>query len=360
MDQKYITTYEHLEKNHPMAAQDIYYGLELFTNSLDYGIEAFQKEIAEKNTSGDFSELSEIAEYATIVKDLKAMMDKYLNEMSMLNTIDETDIDISTEEDDEDEKTLPNYKDYVVDDEIPHTLSEVFTHKKICGFMLNGIRYNVGTWQAALIKLCELLIEKNPDIFRSFLGQPTFKGRKNNYFSSIGNGSRYYHKLVNSEIYVWTNLSTSMICEIMKKVLRGYGIPINSLYIYLRADYTPLHIMELAVEKGENANTDDKIGKYVRTTMRKLANEGYVFTEDMLRLLTNSETTKAIFGIGVPFFKIVTDDTNLSAQTKDSKGRSRYWKEVFEFNGKKYLIVSQWFEINRDRFDKWVNGLPKQ
>lgn len=52
MDQKFITTYEYLEKNHPMAAQDIYYGLELFTNSLDYGIEAFQKEIAEKIARG--------------------------------------------------------------------------------------------------------------------------------------------------------------------------------------------------------------------------------------------------------------------------------------------------------------------
>lgn len=84
MDQKFITTYEYLEKNHPMAAQDIYYGLELFTNSLDYGIEAFRKEIADKNSKGDFSRLSEIAEYAQTVKDLKAMLDKYLTDISML------------------------------------------------------------------------------------------------------------------------------------------------------------------------------------------------------------------------------------------------------------------------------------
>ena len=39
------------------------------------------------------------------------------------------------------------------------------------------------------------------------------------------------------------------------------------------------------------------------------------------------------------------------------KGNSRYWKEVFEFNGRNYLIVSQWQEANRDRFDKWLNSL---
>lgn len=357
MDQKFITTYEYLEKNHPMAAQDIYYGLELFTNSLDYGIEAFRKEIADKNSKGDFSRLSEIAEYAQTIKDLKAMMDKHLTDIAMLNTIEETDMESISEEEEEDEKALPNYKDYIVDDEIPHTLSEVFTHKKICGFMLDGIRYNVGTWQAALIRLSELLIEKNPDTFCSFLGQPTFKGRKNNYFSAESNGNRYYHKLANADIFVWTNLSTAMICEIMKKILRGYGIPVNSLYIYLRADYTPLHIMEADAAKGENTNPADKIGKYVRTAMRKLANDGYVFSDDMLGKLTNGDSTKALFGIGIPFFKEVTDDNNLSAQTKDSKGRSRYWKEVFEFNGKKFIVVSQWFEGSRERFDRWHSNL---
>lgn len=356
MDQKFISTYEYLEKNHPMVAQDIYYGLELFTNSLDYGIEAFQKDIAEKNSTGDFTSLSEVVEHAQNIKSLKASLDKYLSDISMIKTIDDVEIEAVSEEDD-DEKTVPNYRDYVVDDEIPHTLAETFTHKKICGFMFDGIRYNVGTWQAALIKLSELLIDRNLELFSSFLGQPTFKGRKNNYFSTSSNGNNYYHKLKNANIYVWTNLSTSMICEIMKKILRGYGISINSLYIYLRADYTPLHISGENNAKSDNSDSSDKIGKHVRSSMRKLENEEYSFTQEMLAKLTNGEETKSLFGIGIPFFKEIKDDSGLSVQTKDSKGRSRYWKEVFEFNGNKYLIVSQWFEINRDRFDKWINNL---
>lgn len=57
-----------------------------------------------------------------------------------------------------------------------------------------------------------------------------------------------------------------MICAIMKKILRRYAIPVNSLYIYLRADYTSLHIMKEGVAKGESVIPADKIGKYVRTT----------------------------------------------------------------------------------------------
>lgn len=40
-----------------------------------------------------------------------------------------------------------------------------------------------------------------------------------------------------------------------------------------------------------------------------------------------------------------------------SKGNGRCWKEVFEFNGKFYLVVSQWQKFNRERFNNWLNTL---
>lgn len=115
--------------------------------------------------------------------------------------------------------------------------------------------------------------------------------------------------------------------------------------------------MKNDARKDETINPADKIGKYVRTYMRNLSNQGYVFSSDMLGKLTDSNSTKALFGIGTPFFKEIVNTAELSAQTKDSKGQNRYWKEFFEFNGKKYLIVSQWSEGNRERFDKWINSL---
>lgn len=64
-----------------------------------------------------------------------------------------------------------------------------------------------------------------------------------------------------------------------------------------------------------------------------------------------------MFGIGMPFLKAYDKDGDISVQIKDNKGNGRYWKEVFEFNGKFYLIVSQWQEFNRERFNKWLNTL---
>ena len=354
MDQDFIEVYEYLEKNYPQVAEDIYYSLELFVNSLDCSIEAIGKAIS--NNSKNFSSLPKIVKYGQIVTGISEKLNEYLNNLVKNEVVDET---VQIEEDD-DEKSFPDYKKYKVDDEIPHTLMENFTHKKICGFMLKGVRYNVSTWQEALITLSELLAEQDISIFESFTTSPAFMGRKNRYFSKSGYGNKYYHKLRNADIYVWLNLSTSMICEIIKKVLRGYSISINSLYIYLRADYTPLHIMEENDASEVNVSDEQsKIGKYVRSTMRQLSNQGYIFSDEMMIKLTNKEQTKKIFGIGIPFFKELVDDVDLSKQTKDFKNRNRYWKEVFAFNGKKFLITSQWFDYHRGRFDKWYNELIK-
>lgn len=66
-----------------------------------------------------------------------------------------------------------------------------------------------------------------------------------------------------------------------------------------------------------------------------------------------------MFGIGISFFKEVKDETQISKLTKDAKGYNRYWREVFEFNGRKFIVVSQWTKNNADRFYSWLNGLPR-
>ncbi|HZK28372.1 MAG TPA: hypothetical protein VFD00_12630 [Thermoclostridium sp.] len=35
----------------------------------------------------------------------------------------------------------------------------------------------------------------------------------------------------------------------------------------------------------------------------------------------------------------------------------RYWKEVFEFNGMKFLATSQWYERHREPFIQWLARL---
>ena len=91
--------------------------------------------------------------------------------------------------------------------------------------------------------------------------------------------------------------------------------------------------------------------------MRKLSEINYRFNNKMIEDLLSDVETKRMFGIGIPFFKEVKENDNVSVLTKDSRGYGRYWKEVFEFNGRKFLIVSQWTNSNKDRFYRWYNTL---
>lgn len=36
------------------------------------------------------------------------------------------------------------------------------------------------------------------------------------------------------------------------------------------------------------------------------------------------------------------------------------WKEVFEFNGMKYLATSQWYERHREPFTRWITRLKEK
>lgn len=92
-------------------------------------------------------------------------------------------------------------------------------------------------------------------------------------------------------------------------------------------------------------------------TMRNLSTSSYEFDNQTLSYLLNDDYTKMKFGIGTSFLKEVTNETQIPKLTKDAKGYNRYWREIFEFNGRKFIVVSQWTKYNADRFKKWLNEL---
>lgn len=211
-----------------------------------------------------------------------------------------------------------------------------------------------------MVKVCELLYAKDPTLFEKVIFSDKFIGNKIKYFSKTNEG-KYYKKLKNANIYVWTCHSANTICSLIRRLLLEYNISSNSLYIYLRADYTPLH--SNTMNNGSDVvipetNDEVKIGKFVRTTMRNLSTYGYNFDKQTLGLLLSDEETKNIFGIGTSFLKEVKDETQIQKLMKDSNGYNRYWCEVFEFNGKKFVVVSQWTKNNADRFKTWLYKLP--
>ncbi len=137
-------------------------------------------------------------------------------------------------------RIIPNYSDYVVDSSIPHTLYEDFTHKKVAAFSINNKYYAVKDWKDLLLQTCDLLAQIDAAKFNELIDDPVMKGRKVSYFSR-NFVDRKNEKIKNLDIYVWTNLSANSIRNLIRKLMRKFDIKITDYYIYLRADYSPLH-----------------------------------------------------------------------------------------------------------------------
>lgn len=349
----FLELYKFLDVNYKPQSEDVFYSLELLLESIRNSKNAILETM--KDNVGDLAKVSSLLKYAEKIENIENILNDYLDSFVISYSNDEEIID---DDEDDEKRNIPNYKEFEVDQETPHLLTESFTHKKICSFFFNNIRYNTSDWKSALVKLCEILHNIDSYKFINIVKSKQFNGKKRNYFSFDGNG-KYYRKLENSEIYVWTCHSANAICAIIRKLLREYNIPMNSMYIYLRADYTPLHNIIPDAANEHIVDEEVKIGKFVRESMRKLSNQNYKFENDMILKLTNDYDTKKMFGIGTSFFREVKQGVDISTLTKDVKGYNRYWKEIFRFNNKEYLLVSQWTKNNSDRFHKWFSRLPK-
>lgn len=255
---------------------------------------------------------------------------------------------------------LPEFKENkLYDNENTYSFDDnySFTGTNIRGIAFDGQKYDVKDWTEAYIKICESLAAKDRSIFNTTLYSPDFKGNSVSYFSSKTDGSRYFKRINGTNIWVWINTATETKCSLIKKLFALYNIPLNMLTIYLPENEQPLKMALTA--KSTNTDGDDiAIGEYVRSTMRRLSEKNYAFSDSMLLKLMSANETKKLFGIGHPFFKEFNRKVNLSLQTKDQGGKyNRYWKEVFKFNNRQFLIVSQWHSGNKQRFYEWIKKL---
>lgn len=348
---------DYLIHNHKSNANDIYECLELLSAYLEDSYDAINDDIYQLNQKRNISTATNVQQHLLQINDIQ----KALKTLS--GFLEESDEDIVetklVDEDETDSEQNSNnidYSQYEVNRDLPHMLSEDYKHKKICGFMLEGTRYNVNNWQDALVTLCNLLNKKDTSKFDSFLCMDEFLGRKVKYFDTKSITDR--NRLISgSKIYVWVNMSANSIRTLMKKILRQFSVNTNTFYIFLRADLTPLHMDSDLISDTAPNDSNEKIGKYIRTKMRQLSENSYAFHSDMLNALLDKTKSKKLIGVNYPLLKIADEAKSISVQTKDESGRSRYWNEVFSFNKQSFLITSQWYEYNRDGFDKWYNSL---
>lgn len=141
----------------------------------------------------------------------------------------------------EENRDIPNYNDYLIDPEAAHNLHEDFTYKRPAAFVLNEQRIEVKTWQQMLVKTSEILMTLDSVRFALFDNDPGMMGRKQKLFSSDPAKIRSPYKLKDSNLYVETNLSANAIRNLIARMLRRFDIKITEYKVFLRADYSGLH-----------------------------------------------------------------------------------------------------------------------
>ncbi len=348
-----------IKNNYPKDAKDLSDALDLVSLALDGIYDNVSKEI---NLLFSKREIDKAKEMLDFPQHLLTIQEK-LNEYTAI-LIDEEEIqqevyEITVEEENE-KRVLPNYIEYTIDKTIPHNLHEDYTHTKACGFSLQNKYYEARNMRDVLIQTCAILADKDIIKMESFVDDPTMKGKKVSYFGKKYVVEDFINKneqIPGTDLYVWVNLSCNNIRNILRKILKKYGIGLDNFKIYLRADYSELHkdneakILEYQIPQGE-----EKIGKHVKKSMRKLSDLNYKFSQNQIIAMQSAQWSKDTIGVYGPLIKKYSSNIDWASQVVVNS-YSRYWQDLFVFNGEKYFVTSQWYERHRKAFSEWFNSL---
>lgn len=100
------------------------------------------------------------------------------------------------------------------------SLSVDYTGKSIVSFMFKGKRYDVSTWNAMLLKICNVILDTHKDRFEYVL---TLIGPKRPYFSKNPNELLNAEKIPGTDIYVEVNIGAMGVVRLCKKILKLFG-----------------------------------------------------------------------------------------------------------------------------------------
>lgn len=233
--------FEFLGAEVPSSVGDIREALDLLATSIDTAIEQVGEKVNKSFANKDFKK---VAELSLNSEELDSISKKIQEAIGDLDTIiDNRNIEEDSRKIDEsDEKSIPNYSDYLVDINIEHNLYEDLTHKRPCAFKIEGTKIEIKDWKGALVQTINYLAKKDSAIVRSFVDDSKMNGKKVIYFSRVKLPTmRAAREIKSANIYVETNLSANGIRNLLIKMLNKYNIKLSDYKIYLKADYSDLH-----------------------------------------------------------------------------------------------------------------------
>lgn len=121
--------------------------------------------------------------------------------------------------------------------EEPHSLDEDFTFKRPYGFVLCGAGFkDVATWRRLFELVCHNLRRRDEDLFEELPDNRVFVTKRDNtFFSRDPQHLRSASKLTDT-VYAEVNLSANSLRNVMRDLLKTFGISTTDMMIYLRQD----------------------------------------------------------------------------------------------------------------------------
>lgn len=220
-----------MNNNYKKRTKELMKDLTSTNITLETFIEDLNNETTTLQRNKEFDKISNIIQAQKVIYELMENNSKILDNMDN----DKEDLVETTFD------TI-NYEEYSVDNTKAYDLSTNFRHKRPHAISIKNDYISVTTWREMLIKTAEYLYNLNPKTFKSFPNDTTMSwGNKFNFSKDI-NQLRSPALVANSGIFVETAKDSIAVRQLVIKMLEKFDIDISDYKVYLRADYTPLHV----------------------------------------------------------------------------------------------------------------------
>lgn len=345
------------KQNFPERTIDLCEAIDLMVDTLTNLKSDLGKSMSTLVDNDDYDSIDEYKNHAKSV----AQIIQNLNNISNDITINDTDEEEQISEIKDSDCADINYNDKVfnADSNIPHTLYEDFTYTKPAGIEIEDTYLEANEWRDVFNKCCQYLLNKDSDIFSSFLSDTTMQGRKCKYFSYDSSELREGVRVKGSKIYIEYNVNATFVRNIIIKMLEKYEIPKRNCHIFIRRDLTSLHSdnanLQEAAHKLEKSNDEIKIGQYAKEYFASYF-KTHTSESDVIDF-TNKDWCHNTFGICYPILKQVDPKLPINEQVNYNNQYRRYYSNpVLKINEKSYIICSQWFAQFKPKLMKWINS----
>lgn len=241
MNEKYENLFRFIVDTDKECSAELLHALKSLKANFDNALTITKKQIQLSTEKNSFDDISQIAESCQQISEISIRIENAIALMEVKPSNKEIVFEGNANIEKKISSRKPiDYADFDVDNMEPHTLDEDFEYKKICGFEINGIRFEVSSWQDALIQLCSYLYNIDGNKMLGFVDDPYFKRRKVSYFMKESVPRR--NKIIpGTNLYVWVNNNANTLVRLMRDMLVRYLISPETMTLYLRRDLSSLH-----------------------------------------------------------------------------------------------------------------------